>query len=114
MEEKVDDKKPETEDKNENVAMAVLAYFFFFIPLLTDYKDDPFVKFHVKQSLLLFCVNMATYILRIVMGRIMWAITPLISTAVFVLFVIGLINAVNKETKELPIIGKYADKIFKF
>jgi uncharacterized membrane protein len=116
MEEKVEEKKPEGEEIDENVAMAVIAYFLFFVPLLTDSKDDPFVKFHVKQSLLIFSLNIGLYILRFfpVIGRFMWAITPITSLAIFALFIIGIINAINKQKKELPFIGKFADQIFKF
>lgn len=34
--------------KEKNIGMAVVAYILFFIPLLTDAKNDPFVKYHVK------------------------------------------------------------------
>jgi len=34
--------------------MAILAYILFFIPLLTDSKNDPYVKYHIKQGLVLF------------------------------------------------------------
>jgi len=116
MEEKIEEKKPVNEKDEENVAMAVIAYFLFFVPLMTDSKDDPFVKFHVKQSLLIFCLNISIYILRFfpVIGRLVWIIMPITSIALFVLFIIGVINAINKERKELPFIGKYADKFFKF
>ncbi|HOE15288.1 MAG TPA: hypothetical protein PLH82_01145 [Candidatus Paceibacterota bacterium] len=40
--------------KEKNTGMAILAYILFFIPLLTDSKKDPFVKYHVKQGLVLF------------------------------------------------------------
>ena len=45
-----------------NTGMAVLAYILFFIPLLTDAKNDPFVKFHVKQGLVLFLANILVLI----------------------------------------------------
>jgi uncharacterized membrane protein len=116
MEEKVEEKKPDSEETEENVLMAVIAYFLFFVPLLTDSKDDPFVKFHVKQSLLIFCLNLAVYMLRFfpVIGWTMWRIRSITSLALLALFIVGIINAVNKEKKELPFIGKYADQIFKF
>jgi len=37
--------------------LAIVAYILFFIPLLTDAKNDPFVKFHVKtRVLIIFCL----------------------------------------------------------
>lgn len=40
--------------KGKNIGMAIVAYIIFFIPLLTEAKKDPFVKYHVKQGLVLF------------------------------------------------------------
>ncbi|NIR47464.1 hypothetical protein GWO43_04305, partial [candidate division KSB1 bacterium] len=42
------------QDGAHNTAMAIIAYIIFFVPLLTDARDDPFVKYHVKQGLVLF------------------------------------------------------------
>ena len=38
----------------KNTGMAIVALIIFFVPLLTDAKKDPFVKFYVKQGLVLF------------------------------------------------------------
>ncbi|GAF91940.1 unnamed protein product, partial [marine sediment metagenome] len=46
----------EATKKEKNTGMAIVAYILFFIPLLTDAKNDPFVKYHVKQGLSLFLV----------------------------------------------------------
>ena len=41
--------------KSKNTTMAIIAYIIFFVPLLTgDAKKDSFVKYHVKQGLVLF------------------------------------------------------------
>ena len=40
------------EDVEKNKTMAILAWFIFFLPLLTDAKDSKFAKFHANQSLL--------------------------------------------------------------
>ena len=108
--------EPKTEVGNENVGMAVIAYLFFFIPLLTDSKNDPFVKFHVKQGLLLFCFSMAFYILRFFpfLGHVIYVLSPLISIAELAFLIIGIMNALNRKKKELPWIGSLAEKWFKF
>ncbi|HOV97522.1 MAG TPA: hypothetical protein PLW49_00690 [bacterium] len=116
LEEKEKPTESESKSDEENVGMAVVAYLFFFIPLLTDSKDDPFVKFHVKQSLLIVCFSLALYILRYipVIGRAIYVISPLISLAEFAFIIIGIINALNRKKKELPWIGQFAEKWFKF
>jgi len=100
-------------NKKLNTGMAIIAYIIFFVPLITDDKDDPFVKFHVKQSLMLVVTYvglMATAIIPI----IGWAIAFFGGLGIFVLWIIGIINAANGEKKELPILGQYAEQIFKF
>lgn len=95
----------------KNTGMAVIAYLIFFIPLLTDAKNDPFVKFHVKQGLVLFL----GYVIEMVLVRfpvIGW-FAPLLGLGLFVLLIIGIVNAVNGEEKPLPLIGELA-KNFKF
>ncbi len=44
----------ENQPKEKNTAMAAVAYLIFFLPLLTDAKNDQFVKYHVKQGLVFF------------------------------------------------------------
>ncbi len=99
------------QEKDLNIGMAVLAYILFFIPLLTDAKDDPYVKFHVKQGIVLFISWVAIGIFRMipVLG---WSfITSMLYAGVLVLMLIGVINALQGSKKELPIIGQYALKI---
>ncbi len=112
----MEEKPKEKTNHEENVGMAVIAYFLFFVPLLTDSKEDPFVKFHVKQGLLIFSISMGFYILRFfpLVGRLFWIIYPFATFALFALFIIGILNAINGQKRELPIIGKYAEKWFKF
>ena len=106
----------EEKGNSDNVAMAILAYIIFFIPLLNDSKDDPFVKFHVKQSLTIFCSYMILYFLRFfpIVGDIVWRLFPIVSLGWFILTIIGIANAANKTKKELPLIGQYAERFFKF
>ena len=98
------------EPKQKNTGMAVVAYLIFFVPLLTEAKDDPFVKFHVKQGLVLFLAWIALTIFSMV-PVIGWVLGPILSLGLLILMVIGILNAVNGETKELPLIGQYASKI---
>lgn len=103
--------------KKVNVAMAIIAYILFFVPLLTgDAKKDDFVMFHVKQGLVLFIIGIAIWAIG---WFIPWYWTPvngllnLCSLANLVLAILGIINAANKKKEPLPIVGKYADS-FKF
>lgn len=113
---KIDERVTNTNDNDENVGMAIIAYIIFFIPLISDSKDHPFVKFHVKQSLTIFCSYMVLYFLRFfpIVGSIVWRLFPIVSLGWFILTIIGIVNAANKTKKELPLIGQYAERFFKF
>jgi len=112
----IDIQSPELkkDEVSENVGMAAIAYIVFFIPLLTDYKNDDFVKFHVKQSLLIFVSYLIFYFLQFfpLIGGLIWRIYPLIYFSELVLIIIGIFNALRKERKELPFIGGYADSLY--
>ena len=117
MDEHTEVKTADESSKGEkNIGMAVIAYFLFFVPLLTDSKNDPFVKFHVKQGLMLFLLGVAYSILRSFpyIGWMLFWIYPIFTLALLALLIMGVINAANGQTKELPLIGKFATQWFKF
>ena len=92
--------------KEKNTGMAIVAYIIFFVPLLTDAKDDPFVKFHVKQGLVL---TICWVILSIV-GVFVWFVW-ILGLGMFVLWILGVMNASSGKKVPLPIIGQFAEKI---
>jgi uncharacterized membrane protein len=95
-------------NKEKNTGMAVVAYLLFFVPLLTDAKDDPFVKFHVKQGLLVFILAVIAQLLNLTM--VLMPLGLIVMIGVIVLAVLGIMHALNGEQEELPLIGKYAEK----
>jgi uncharacterized membrane protein len=104
-----DNTKTAGQSNDINTGMAIVAYILFFIPLLTEYKDNTFVKFHVKQSLILTIAG-------VIVSWLAWIpfFGWILGVGVFILWVMGVMNAANGEQKELPYIGKYADEWFKF
>jgi len=102
--------------KGKNVGMAVVAYILFFIPLLTEAKNDPFVKYHVKQGLALFIAAIVVWIVNSILLFIPilgWMLSWLFSLFLLILVIIGIMNAARGEQKPLPVIGKFGEK-FKF
>ncbi len=96
--------------KGKNTTMAIIAYLVFFIPLLTEDKNDPFVKFHVKQGIVLFVAMVAAGFFGYI-PLIGWFLAPWLSLAILVLLAIGIINASKGLEKPLPLIGKFANNI---
>ncbi|OGC57207.1 hypothetical protein A2425_00910 [candidate division WWE3 bacterium RIFOXYC1_FULL_42_17] len=92
--------------------MAIVAYFIFFLPLLTEYKDNDFVKFHVKQSILILILGVGISLISYI--PVIGIIGMLGSIALVVLWVLGILNAASEKKEPLPIIGKYAEQYLKF
>ncbi len=82
------------------------------MPFLTDAKSDPFVKFHIKQGLVLIIFEIITWFIEIIpvigylIGWIFWLVT-------IIFIIVGVMNASQKKEQELPLIGGYA-KNFNF
>ena len=95
----------DSEDIEKNKVMAVLAYIIFFIPLLAA-KDSPYARYHANQGLVLFLAGILTSVL-LVIPILGWLIAPILSIAITILAIIGIVNALNGKAKELPIIGKF-------
>ncbi|MCZ2845951.1 MAG: hypothetical protein O2U61_05570 [Candidatus Bathyarchaeota archaeon] len=93
------------EKKGKNTGMAIVAYILFFVPLLTDARKDPFVKYHVRQGLVLFIAGFIS-------GFFAWIpfIGWLLGIFIFIIWIIGITNAANGQEKPLPVIGQFAEK----
>lgn len=122
-----------TQDANtgNNKLMAVISYLglLFLIPLLTKaHESSPFVKLHLNQGLLITVLGVAVAIVSTLLGLIQvtrytyvvawlppvpYSVTPwwitlitsLLSLAVVVLAIIGIINAAQGKMSKLPLIG---------
>ncbi|EKD95258.1 MAG: hypothetical protein ACD_25C00002G0006 [uncultured bacterium] len=103
---------PQTSPTDNSRVMAIVAYFIFFLPLLTEYKDNDFVKFHVKQSILILILGVGISLISYI--PVIGIIGMLGSIALVVLWVLGILNAASEKKEPLPIIGKYAEQYLKF
>lgn len=94
---------------DKKTLMIVLTYILFFIPLLTEEKNDPFFKYHARQSLGLLLCSVAVS----VVARLFWifSLASLLDLFIFVLWVLGLINALNGKQEPVPLLGKWFEKI---
>ena len=96
-------------------ACSILSYFvigiiWFFVDekLRTNEK----VKFHVKQGLVLLILDILICII-VQIPIIGWIAAPFLWIGFIILLLIGIINASNGKSKELPFIGHLA-KNFNF
>lgn len=94
-----------------NTAMGVLAYLgpLVILPFLVA-KDDPFVNFHLKQGVVLLVINIILWLGGMFFTPL-YPITGLLSLGTFILAIIGIVNVVNGQQKELPIVGSFANRV---
>lgn len=93
-------------DIADNKAMAILAYFIFFLPLLAS-PNSRFAKFHANQGLLVLIMYVAVGIASgiLVFIPFVWMLSSLIYLGAVVIHILGIVNAAKGEFKGLPLIG---------
>jgi len=97
----------------KNTGMSIICYIWILvlIPLLTDAKNDPFVKFHIKQGLVLLIASLIGGVVAGIIPVVGWfVIAPILSIFILVLAIMGIINAASGQEKQLPVIGQFGDK----
>jgi len=99
------------EDIEENKVIALLSYLgiLVLVPLLAK-KESPYAQFHAKQGLVLLIAWIAIGIITVI-PIIGWIIGPIASIVLLIFSIIGIINALGGQTKELPLIGQFGEKL---
>lgn len=94
-------------EKN-NMVMAILAYIgpLVIVSFLVA-KNDPFVKFHIKQGLVLLVIEVAVWILGMIF-YMFWPILNLVNFATFIFAIVGIIRVTQGKEMQLPLVGKYS------
>lgn len=99
--------QPDPKDIEANKLLASLSYFglLCFVPLFLK-KDSDFAQFHAKQGFLLLA-------LMIVAAMISWIpiINALLGLFILYLVIFGIYNAWSGRYWQLPILGKYVNKL---
>ncbi len=95
----------------EQMLFGILSYLgiLVLIPLLMK-KDDNFVHFHAKQGLVMLIVWVCIWIFTMV-PLIGWVFGPLLSLVLFIVWIVAVINVLMGKMWEIPVLGKYAEKI---
>lgn len=96
---------------SKNTLMAIFAYVGpLIIVSYLSAKDDSFVKFHIRQGLVLFAIEVVLWLLTsqfwlfFVSFAMIW---QLVNLALIVFSIIGIVNAAQGNEKELPLIGGF-------
>ncbi|HUO50001.1 MAG TPA: hypothetical protein VMU25_00275 [Candidatus Paceibacterota bacterium] len=99
--------QPQAKPDHKTV-MGILAYLgiLIIVPFLMA-KDDPFVKFHIKQGLILVIAELVVWFIGAFMWQL-WMFIPLLDLAILIFAIIGIVNVTQGKESELPLIGSIA------
>ena len=105
--------KKEQEDKNLFAFLATFLSIIGFIIALIAKKDNKYVIFYAKQSLILFVTGIVVKVLTVLLVLTIIGIlaVPVLWVMYFIIWVIALINSLSGQEKETPIVGHYARSI---
>jgi uncharacterized membrane protein len=103
--------------QNTNVVVTALTYIIFFLPYICT-PNSRYAKFHANQALIYLIAFVLLGIASTIVCRILGIIpimggflSSLVGTLVWLAkagwFICGIVNTLNKQAKELPIIGRF-------
>ncbi|MGB5273329.1 MAG: hypothetical protein WBN39_04680 [Flavobacteriaceae bacterium] len=95
--------------KEAGKTMAIVCYITW-IGLLIAFivnndKKNEFTAFHIGQSLRVAILGIANYVLGMFLPSGVGMVTTVISILVLVLWIMGIVNAINLKEQPLPVIG---------
>lgn len=99
------------EDIEKNKVWAIVSYLGIIgvlVVALAESKNSPFAKFHLNQAVLLLIAGMIGGTVSLIIPIIGWFVfLPIVQTGMMILWILGIVNAAQGQTKRLPLIGNY-------
>ena len=99
-----------TQAPDSKLVMGVLAYLgpLLIIPYLLA-KDDTFVRYHIRQGLVLLVIMGVTWFVSMTPFMILlFPFVMVVNLALLVFAIIGIVNVVGKKEKPLPLVGRFS------
>ncbi len=96
---------------NKTTILASLSYVgpLVVVPYLTE-KENPFIMFHIKQGLVVLILDIALWVAGMFFS-FMWPLLQVVNFGLLVLSIIGIVYALQKKEKELPLVGSFSSHI---
>ncbi|RKN81406.1 MULTISPECIES: hypothetical protein [Ulvibacterium] len=96
--------------KEDGKTIAIIAYItiigLIIAFIMNNSKNNPFAKFHIGQSFRIAVLGIANSVLSTMLPSSLSIVSTIIGLGVLVLWILGLINAINLKEEPVPIIGK--------
>jgi uncharacterized membrane protein len=110
-----------TTDNGKTVALlsyiTIIGWIVAFV--MNNNQKTALGSYHLRQTIMLFVTGLCLYIIQLVLlfvpfiGWLIGLLMILVYIGLAVLWLVGLIAAVNGEMKPMPLIGEKAQQIFK-
>ena len=101
-----------SKDIDENRLIAALGWLWVLsVVILLVKKDSPFAQFHARQGFTLFIVSIFLWLVFGIFGTLAWVLQWLLELLVFVIIVVGFVQALRGRWWVLPILGPLAPKV---
>jgi len=99
---------------DDGKACAALAYFligiiWFFVD--EKMRKNSFAAFHTKQAIVLMITSLIGHTVLTIIPIIGWLLLPFFSLLILIFAIIQLLAAFQGQEKELPVVGKFAEKL---
>lgn len=104
--------------KNNSKTIAILSYITligWIIALIMEGNENPktsLAGFHLRQSLGIMLTGIVGEIVLTMLPFIGWILLPLFGIGIFILWILGLISAINGEEKPVVLLGDFYQKTF--
>jgi len=97
----------------KNTLMGVLSYLgpLVIVSYLVA-KDEPFVKFHVRQGLVLLAIEVVLWLIMRLFFWQFWSLLPLfdlVDLALLILSIVGIVNVAQGKETALPFVGSWGN-----
>lgn len=112
---------------NEGKPLAAVGYVvvcclpLFLVPMLAA-KENPYAQYHARQGAILYIIGfagaIAAFVFSLILGFVghgLGCVGSIVQfgwgAAMFVMMILGIVNALQGQAKELPVIGPFAAKL---
>lgn len=101
-----------TKDVEENRLVAALAWLWVLsLIILLLKRDSPYVQFHARQGLVLFVASILLWIALSLLGPFAFFLHQTLNFLIFVVSIVGFVQALRGQWWTLPVLGPLAAKI---
>ena len=91
-------------DIKKSRVCAVIAYLFFFVPVII-FPDDGFCRYHANQSLILLLLGTIGITVVYMIPYVGWILALLLAAFIVACMIRGMILAATGKAKRIPLLG---------